>query len=478
MHERRTTRDLLADPRPIAGADDAPITVDGLASTSLETLQKMRSDKVSEANKLADTGERLDRDGRKVMRQALADVSVLSETIAEREGDEQAIKAVRQAAEDEQARSAARRENARQPIYANGGKARSEVLEAKTPGEMFTESDSYTGWLKRFPDGAPARGSGAVESDSVLIPNMSELLGMRNATKSIKARAIVTAGAAVAGEMVRNDYLGLLEPGLQRPLTIRDLLTVIPTSVDAVDYVKELTRVAGAAAVAEATASAGATGLKPEGGLTFSVVTATVKTIAEWVAATKRILGDAPALRAYIDQYLLYDLALELEDQILTGDGIGENFTGLLNVAGVQTLAAPVAPASNLDNIRKAITLIELNSRARPSAVVMHPTDAQNLDLLKVNNEANHFAGAGPFAGYPMAASIWGLPRVVSDGLTAGTALVGDFRRAVLFDREQSTISVGTINDDFVRNIVRVLAEMRAGFGVIRPSAFVKVTLA
>ena len=32
--------------------------------------------------------------------------------------------------------------------------------------------------------------------------------------------------------------------------------------------------------------------------------------------------------------------------------------------------------------------------------------------------------------------------------------------------------------DFFTRNLVAVLAEMRAGFAVFRPSAFVKVTLA
>jgi hypothetical protein len=31
---------------------------------------------------------------------------------------------------------------------------------------------------------------------------------------------------------------------------------------------------------------------------------------------------------------------------------------------------------------------------------------------------------------------------------------------------------VGTAGDDFIRNIVWVLAEMRAGFGVLRPRAF------
>lgn len=66
----------------------------------------------------------------------------------------------------------------------------------------------------------------------------------------------------------------------------------------------------------------------------------------------------------------------------------------------------------------------------------------------------------------------------VTFALTAGTALVGDFSKAVLFDRQSLAITLGTINDQFVRNLVTVWGEIRAGFGVIHPSAFVKATLA
>jgi HK97 family phage major capsid protein len=104
---------------------------------------------------------------------------------------------------------------------------------------------------------------------------------------------------------------------------------------------------------------------------------------------------------------------------------------------------------------------------------VLNPTDAQNIDL-KVNNEANHFTGPGPYGiGAPR---LWGVPVVETDALTAGTALVRDFFKAVLFDRQLLAITLGTINDQFVRNMVTVLGEIRAGFGVIRPSA--KATLA
>jgi hypothetical protein len=41
----------------------------------------------------------------------------------------------------------------------------------------------------------------------------------------------------------------------------------------------------------------------------------------------------------------------------------------------------------------------------------------------------------------------------------------------VLFDRQSLAITLGTINVQFVRNLVTVLGEIRAGFRVIRPSA-------
>ena len=111
--------------------------------------------------------------------------------------------------------------------------------------------------------------------------------------------------------------------------------------------------------------------------------------VALWVPATTRVVSDAPHLRAYIDEYLDAYIQTELEDQIVTGDGLGENFTGHMNVSGTQTLAAPVAAGSNLDALRQPITLLRVNARSEPSAIVLNPTDAQNIDLLKSNNEAN-----------------------------------------------------------------------------------------
>ena len=111
-----------------------------------------------------------------------------------------------------------------------------------------------------------------------------------------------------------------------------------------------------------------------------------MRTIALWVPATTRVIADAPQFRALHRRVSRADIQTELEDLIVSGDGIGENFTGIMTVAGTQTLAGSrCGPATNLDSIRKAMTLIRVNARTEPTAVVLNPTDAQNIDLLKVN---------------------------------------------------------------------------------------------
>jgi HK97 family phage major capsid protein len=354
-----------------------------------------------------------------------------------------------------------------------------------TPGEVFVRSEQYAEWIKRFPSGAPARGDAM--SDAVEFPVLSKMLGLITATDQMRAggtitpdkfRALLTASDAVAGQLIRPDYRGLLEPGLLRPLTVRQLVTTIPTTTDAIEYVKEASRILGAAPVSEATQllhTGDTTATKPEGGLTFSLVQDVVRTIAEWVPATRRVLQDAPQLRAYIDSYLVDDLALELEDQIVAGNGTGQNFRGILNTVGVQTAGPPAGATNMLDVLRTARRLVVTNARTFPTAVLINPADAESIDLLKFGGATpTAYVGSGPYtSGGSFNPTIWGMNMVESEAIPPGNALVGDFRRAVLFDREATTITVGTAGDDFIRNIVRILAELRAGFGVIRPAAFV-----
>jgi HK97 family phage major capsid protein len=261
----------------------------------------------------------------------------------------------------------------------------------------------------------------------------------------------------------------------QRPLVVTDLLPHIQTGSDTIEYISETVWTNNAAPVAEATATTGASGTKPESVLNFATNTALVRTIAHWVPATNRMLADAPQIRGYINTRLLGGLDQKLEDQIINGDGTGENLLGILSTPGIQTTAAG---ASVLDAIWTARTLIRTNALAMPNAVLVNPSNFSAIRLARENTASatlgNYLMGPPSTVGE---VTVWGLRVVESLYVPAGTIVVGDFDSAsTLYDREQGHVRVGYIDQQFVRNMQTILAELRAAFVTYRPAAYCRVT--
>lgn len=286
-----------------------------------------------------------------------------------------------------------------------------------------------------------------------------------------------------AGAFVVNEQTGIVEMLGRKELTIRDLVSVRRTGSDTVEYVEQTSHTNAAAVVPEATSSAAPTapetagplildpngGYKPEGSWAFVRRTAVVKTIAEWVPATKRALADVAQLEGLINDELRADIAEAEEAQILNGSGTGENFTGINNWSGIQTQAFST---DIFESIRKGITKARTIGRVNPNAIVVSPATAEIIDLAKDLNGAYRYGGPqsiGP-------RTVWGRPVVESETQPDGSALLGDFSKAVLWDREDTTVTFSDSHADFfVRNMVAILAEERAAFAVTRPKAFVNV---
>ena len=298
----------------------------------------------------------------------------------------------------------------------------------------------------------------------------------------IRVKSLFTgASGTSAGAFVTPEQTGIIEMLGRRPLTIRDLISVRRTGSDTLEYVRQTAHTNAAAPVPEAQSAAaidGSTvtnvigGLKPEGSWAFERVSTSVKTIAEWVPVTKRALADAAQLEDLIRDELSKDTAEAEEAQILTGDGVGENLTGILSTSGIQSQSFDT---DVFVSVRKAITKARTVGRVVPNAVLMNPLDVETVDLAR--ETGGRFYGAGPFTMGPR--TLWSLPVVESETIAAGTAVVGDFSKAVLWDREDTTVTFSDSHADFfVRNLVAVLAEERVAFGVTRPAAFVKTTVA
>jgi HK97 family phage major capsid protein len=359
----------------------------------------------------------------------------------------------------------------------------------KSIGQHYVDSPEYKGLIGSVSGGQFTK-QHRVQANPV---GFERLIAPKGGQKALVTGASDTSG----GAFIRGDDMGLqvgMEP-FQRPLTLRNLVTNGTTQSDSIEYVRVTSITNNAAPVAEATSSALPTapgtagalvnaaggGYKPESGLAVARVTTPVRTIAHWIPVTKRALSDAAQMVTLIDGFLEYGLEEELEDQMIAGDGTGENFEGLGNVSGVQAQAAVADPAGRpagfgmLLALRRAKTLVRTVGRSIPNGYVINPADLQSLDEIATSQDAFYFGGPSGANG---TTPLWGLPVIESEAVPAGTAYVGDWRKAVLWDREQSTITTTDSHADFfVRNLVAILAEMRAAFGVIQPNAFVEVDL-
>lgn len=337
-------------------------------------------------------------------------------------------------------------------------------------GKAFTEADEYVEWMKRMaPNGAIPESSRGFTSPAFAVPG---LRGFGYAPTGRKA-PVTGASATSAGALITPDHKGLLdEDNYQRPLTILDVMTRGTTDSDSVEFARVNNPTNAAAPVAEATTTAGPDGEKPESTLPLEKVTAPVRTIAHWIPATKRALSDAGQVRTLIDNFLIYGLAEELEDQIISGDGTGENFTGILNTTGVQV---QLFDTDFITTVRKAKTLVKVNGKASANAVAMHPDDAETLELTKDLNDRYYFGGPDN-DGIP---SLWRMRVIETETIASGgPVLVGDFTKAVIWDREQAGIMASDSHADFfIRNLVAILGELRAAFGVLRPAAFATAAL-
>ncbi len=266
-----------------------------------------------------------------------------------------------------------------------------------------------------------------------------------------------------------------------RTRRVRDLFPTRTTTAAVIEYFRMTGFTNNAASVAERGTEGGNPVFtkKPQSGFTFVGEQAPVRTLAHWEAAHRNVLADEPQLRSIIDNELMYGLRLEEDDQILNGDGSGENLTGVLQTSGIQTYdwsdgAATPVPDTKADALRRAATL-SLLAYYEPTGIVLNPNDWEDIELTKDLNGQYLIAVSVAMGGEP---KLWRIPVIDTPAMTEGTALVGAFGTgAQLYDREQASIRVSEQHADFfVRNAIVILAEQRLALAVKRPEAFVKVT--
>mgnify|MGYP000418664041 CR=1 FL=1 len=249
----------------------------------------------------------------------------------------------------------------------------------------------------------------------------------------------------------------------RRQMTIRQLLSSGTTDSNSIEYAKQISRTNNADVVAEGAQ-------KPESDYVWDKATANVRTIAHLLPLTRQALDDAKMLQTEVNSEMGYGIDLAEEQQLLAGDGTGENLLGLIPSATAYSAPTTVGSEQQMDRLRLAMLQLSLAEYAA-DGVVLHPTDWATIELLK-DGDGNYMVGNPKGSLGP---SLWSLPVVPTQAISANTWLVGHFKLAgTIYDRMGLEILISSENkDNFEKNMLTMRAEKRLALAVKRPAALV-----
>jgi HK97 family phage major capsid protein len=215
----------------------------------------------------------------------------------------------------------------------------------------------------------------------------------------------------------------------------------------------------------------------------FETKTLPLRKIAGWVAQSDEMAEDAGFLSSLINEQLLDELKKAEEEQIVSGTGTGNDLTGILSTPGIFSEAVATTAAKDvLESMYKVKTKIEAASGMSVDAVIVNPEDIAGIRLATDSNGQYLFGGPAyaPYGNGPFVADLnaFGVPIYVSKAVPPKTVLVGSSKGATVYRKGGVRVEVSNnVNDDFLYNRFRVLAEERLLLAVKQPKAFGKLTL-
>ena len=322
--------------------------------------------------------------------------------------------------------------------------------EVKSVGQLFTESDAYKNYVGQ---------------------------GVKGIDSKIETKTTLTT-TGYPPETLRQP--GILETPLRDPNAVISLFDVINTDQNAFSYLEETTFTNNAAEAAEGAAVG-------EAALAFTEKTEAIRKMGVFIPVTDELLADEAGIQGYLNSRLQTMIRLRMDSQLLSGDGTAPNIEGLLD-AGKSSVGSSDFNSYNgnlgrIGAIYNAITDIRVNGLTEPDAIIMHPSDWNQIvtsvtDVDTSGSKNPLFVVAGGF-GADAAPTIWGLKVVPTTAISNNTVLVGKFgggEAANVVMRQGIELAVTDSHSDFfIKNQLAIRATMRMGFPVYRQAAFHKI---
>lgn len=195
--------------------------------------------------------------------------------------------------------------------------------------------------------------------------------------------------------------------------------------------------------------------MKPLKDWNYETETSVAKKVAVSCKVSTEMLSDAPFMRAEIDRLLRADLMAKVDEKLLTGTGTSGEIKGItVEAAGYTTseLDDKINNPNYADAIRAAVLQLRMLNFT-PNILFINPEDKAMIDLTKDTT--------GRYISAELLAVIRGLTIIETTRVEKGKFLLMDSSKWMVRPYEALRLEYGWENDDFRKNLVTVIAEMR-----------------
>ena len=217
---------------------------------------------------------------------------------------------------------------------------------------------------------------------------------------------------------------------------------------------------------------------KPDFEMTFDNVSAPVKWIAGILRIPKQMLDDLSWLTSYLTTYAPIELLKAEDNQILNGDGLGNNLSGIiLNATPYTSSSGTYTGIERI--IDAAFAQMAGTNQDTPTNVLLNPVDIVSIILNKAATSGEYNLPPGSVGIVNGVLSVAGLTVNKTNKVAPNSFLLGDFARgANLVTRQAPQMRMFEQDRDNVqKNMVTFRIEERIALPIFYDEAFVKGVL-
>lgn len=277
----------------------------------------------------------------------------------------------------------------------------------------------------------------------------------------------MTTGNTYTGEVIAADRLAGVHFDPDRPSHVRQFIPQVPTTSDTIRYVQETAYDDGTAGQTEGQA-------KGQSDFDLKAKDAPVQTRAAYMRLSRQMLDDTSFITGYINQRAPKKLFLDEDNQILYGDGTGNNIEGISQVAQSYSLVMDSSTiVHKLDVLGNAVAQARTqNGEYMANLALINPIDYYNIAFSK-DTENRYLFPEVVTGGNPL--TVAGVRIVPNTAVQSDEWFVGDFNMGATMALREG-VNIGFFEqdqDNVITNQVTVRIEERYALPIHNPNAFV-----